>query len=140
MYSFPLFEKLKAALPEFEQVAAFQAGGWRLSVRRATVDPSPRPLRSEFVTGNYFSTFGIRSFGGRMIGAFKMVALGLLLGVPLAIGAGRLMAAQLYGIAHWDPFSLSVAIVALASSAFVAAIIPAGRAAAIEPIKALRME
>ena len=75
-----------------------------------------------------------------MIGAFKMVALGLLLGVPLAIGAGRLMAAQLYGIAHWDPFSLSVAIVALASSAFVAAIIPAGRAAAIEPIKALRME
>src|SRR6202140_1149525 len=33
MYSFPLFEKLKAALPEFEQEAAFQAGGWRLSVR-----------------------------------------------------------------------------------------------------------
>jgi predicted permease len=67
MYSFPLFEKLKAALPEFEQVAAFQAGGWRLSVRRASVDRLSRPLRSEFVTGNYFSTFGIRSFGGRLI-------------------------------------------------------------------------
>jgi predicted permease len=67
MYSFPLFEKLKAALPEFEQVAAFQAGGWRLSVRRASVDHLSRPLRSEFVTGNYFSTFGIRSFGGRLI-------------------------------------------------------------------------
>src|SRR5205809_7712732 len=35
MYSFPLYERLKAALPEFEQVAAFQAGPWRLSVRRA---------------------------------------------------------------------------------------------------------
>src|SRR5580700_7607440 len=66
MYSFPLFEKLKAALPEFEQVAAFQAGGWRLSVRRAKVDRAPRPLRSEFVTGSYFSTFGIRGFGGRL--------------------------------------------------------------------------
>jgi predicted permease len=67
MYSFPLFEKLKAALPEFEQVTAFQAGGWRLSVRRASVDRLSRPLRSEFVTGSYFSTFGIRSFGGRLI-------------------------------------------------------------------------
>jgi predicted permease len=72
--------------------------------------------------------------------AFRMVALGLLLGIPLAIGAGRLMSAQLYGIAHWDPFSLSIAITALAFCAFVAAIIPAGRAAAIEPMKALRME
>src|SRR5580700_8291401 len=66
LYSFSLFEKLKAALPEFEQVAAFQAGGWRLSVRRASVDRLSRPLRSEFVTGNYFSTFGIRGFGGRL--------------------------------------------------------------------------
>jgi ABC-type antimicrobial peptide transport system permease subunit len=72
--------------------------------------------------------------------AFRMVAWGLLLGVPLAIGAGRLMSAQLYGIANWDPFSLSIAVAALAFCAFVAAIIPAGRAAAIEPIKALRME
>ncbi len=67
MYSFPLYERLKASLPEFEQVAAFQAGGWRMSVRRENVDPSPRPLRSEFVTGNYFSTFGIRSLAGRLI-------------------------------------------------------------------------
>jgi predicted permease len=67
LYSFSLFEKLKAALPELEQVAAFQAGGWRLSVRRASVDRLSRPLRSEFVTGTYFSTFGIRSFGGRLI-------------------------------------------------------------------------
>src|SRR4249919_866060 len=34
MFSFPLFERLKAEAPEFEQVAAFQAGSGRLSVRR----------------------------------------------------------------------------------------------------------
>ena len=34
MYSFPLYERLKANTPEFEEVAAFQAGGGRLSVRR----------------------------------------------------------------------------------------------------------
>ncbi len=73
-------------------------------------------------------------------GAFRMVAVGLLLGIPLAIGAGRLMASQLYGISHWDPLSLSIAVGALAFCAFIAAIIPAGRAAAIEPMKALRME
>lgn len=75
-----------------------------------------------------------------LTGAFRMVALGLLLGVPLAIGAGRLMSAQLYGIANWDPFSLSIAVAALAFCAFIASIIPARRAAAIEPMKALRME
>src|SRR6202030_3295971 len=56
MFSFPLFERLSAETPEFEQVAAFQAGGTRVSVRRAGVNTAARPLRSEFVTGNYFTT------------------------------------------------------------------------------------
>src|SRR6476620_11513764 len=34
MFSFPLFERLKAETPEFEQLTAFQAGGARVSVRR----------------------------------------------------------------------------------------------------------
>src|SRR5208337_4254354 len=34
-------------------------------------------------------------------GAFKRVMIGLVLGVPLSIGAGRLISAQLYGIASW---------------------------------------
>ena len=66
MYSFALYERLKANAPEFEQLAAFQAGGWRFGVRRATVDKVPRALRGEYVTGNYFSTLGIRSFAGRL--------------------------------------------------------------------------
>jgi predicted permease len=73
-------------------------------------------------------------------GAFRRVAVGLLLGVPLAIGAGRLIAAQLYGVRSWDPLALSTAVIALAICAFVAAIVPALRAAAISPMQALRIE
>src|SRR5690242_21863148 len=42
-YSFPLYERLKANTPEFEQVAAFQAGNWLQSVRREG-ESAPRPL------------------------------------------------------------------------------------------------
>jgi predicted permease len=66
MFSFPLFERLRAETPEFEEVTAFQAGGVRLSVRRAGVELSARPLRTEYVTGNYFSTLGVGAFGGRV--------------------------------------------------------------------------
>ena len=69
MFSFPLYERLKAATPEFEQVAAFQAGGARVSVRRKGADAAARPLRSEFVTGNYFTTLGVGAFGGRVFSA-----------------------------------------------------------------------
>src|ERR671931_2876873 len=52
MFSFPLFERLKAETPEFEEVMAFQAGGSRLSVRREGVDVAARPPRSQYVTRN----------------------------------------------------------------------------------------
>src|SRR5580765_1013197 len=66
MFSFPLFERIKADVPEFEQLTAFQAGGSRVSVRRPGVDVAARSLRTEYVTGNYFTTFGIGAFGGRV--------------------------------------------------------------------------
>src|SRR4029077_15181396 len=42
-------------------------------------------------------------------GAFTRVGLGLILGGPLAVAAGRLISAQLYGVSFWDPMALSVA-------------------------------
>ena len=69
MFSYPLFERLKAETPEFEELTAFQAGGARVSARRQGVDATPRPLRSEYVTGNYFSTLGVRAFAGRILTA-----------------------------------------------------------------------
>jgi ABC-type antimicrobial peptide transport system permease subunit len=72
--------------------------------------------------------------------AFVRVTTGLLLGVPLAVAAGRLIAAQLYGVAFWDPVALSLAAAALGTCALIAALIPAGRAASISPMDALRTE
>ena len=73
-------------------------------------------------------------------GAFKRVAIGLALGAPLAVGAGYLLSAQLYGVSFWDPVALSVAAAALAFSAFVASVVPASRAAALAPMIALRTD
>src|SRR5207248_521191 len=66
LFSFPLFERLKVEAPEFDQLTAFQAGGFRVSVRRPGIDLAARSLRTEYVTGNYFTTFGIVAFGGRV--------------------------------------------------------------------------
>lgn len=42
-------------------------------------------------------------------GALIRVAVGLALGVPVAIGAGRLISSQLYGVSFWDPLALAMA-------------------------------
>jgi predicted permease len=73
-------------------------------------------------------------------GAFRRVVAGLVLGLPLAVGAGYLLSAQLYGITFWDPSALAVAALSLGVAAFIASIIPAARAAAMAPMKALRTE
>jgi predicted permease len=73
-------------------------------------------------------------------GAFRRVGVGLALGLPLAVGAGRLLSAQLYNVRFWDPLALGLAAIALAVCACCAAIIPATRAASISPMSALRAE
>src|SRR5438477_105321 len=61
MFSYPLIERLAKEMPEFEEFTAFQAGRWRVSVRRQGVENAARPLRSEYVSGHYFSTLGVGS-------------------------------------------------------------------------------
>ena len=72
-------------------------------------------------------------------GAFLLVAIGLLIGIPLAIGAGRLMAAQLL-TTTWDPHVFGFSILALGACAAAASILPAHRAASTDPMKALRTD
>jgi ABC-type antimicrobial peptide transport system permease subunit len=79
-------------------------------------------------------------FGLVLRGAFQRVLIGLVLGLPLAVGAGRLISAQLYGVSSWDPLALTIAATALAICSFCAAMIPANRAASIQPMNALRIE
>ncbi len=67
-YSYDFYRRMQQNTPEFSSLAAFQAGGWTLSVRRGESDRAAKPLRSEMVSGNYFSTFGLGAFAGRAIG------------------------------------------------------------------------
>jgi predicted permease len=71
-------------------------------------------------------------------GAFTWVFAGLILGVPLAMAAGRAIADQLYLVQFWDPQALAFASVTLGAAALFAAIIPALKAAGISPMSALR--
>ena len=72
--------------------------------------------------------------------ALLLVGLGLAIGVPVALMAGRLMRSQLYGVRTYDPLTLAVAILLLSFFAALAGFIPARRAASIEPMTALRIE
>jgi predicted permease len=80
-------------------------------------------------------------------GALLQTLLGLLLGipaaliaVPAALAAGGSVAGQLYGIAPRDPVVLTLVSVTLLASAAFAAALPARRAAAVDPTRALRGE
>ncbi|MEA2264040.1 MAG: hypothetical protein QOJ51_6865, partial [Acidobacteriaceae bacterium] len=53
-------------------------------------------------------------------GAFWQVSIGLWIGIPAAIGAGHLMASQLYGVTPWNPLLLAGATVLLGLAALVA--------------------
>jgi ABC-type antimicrobial peptide transport system permease subunit len=73
-------------------------------------------------------------------GALWQILIGLALGVPAALYAGRLMKSLLYGVGAYDPLALGGAVLVLALCAAVAGFIPARRAASIEPMQALRIE
>ena len=65
IFSYDLYQHLKGSAPEFESLAAVQAGQWQWSMRRGNA--LPKELHGEFVTGNYFSTLGVGSYEGRVL-------------------------------------------------------------------------
>ena len=73
-------------------------------------------------------------------GAFVQVAIGLAIGIPLAVAAGKMMSAKLFEVRSYDPLVLGSSIVALGACAAIASILPARRAATTDPMKALRTE
>jgi predicted permease len=81
-----------------------------------------------------------RVVGMVLAGAFWQVSVGLGIGIPAAIGAGKLMTVQLFGVQPWDPVMLAIATLLLGLGALVASMIPAWRAACVEPMAALRTE
>jgi predicted permease len=65
---------------------------------------------------------------------------GVVMGVPLAMLVGRALASSLYGVKPLDAASYLLAVVGVAVVALAASALPAGRAASIDPMKALRTE
>src|SRR5450631_961099 len=68
-FSTDTYEQLKKNVPEFEELAAMQAG-WAyrpIIARRAGAQTEARSVMGEFVSGNYFRTFGLRPAAGRLL-------------------------------------------------------------------------
>ena len=90
---------------------------------------------------------GVRiALGAQRQGVFKMVLrealslalIGALLGLPLALGVGKLVEAQLYGVPAIDPSVTAGATLALLAASALAGYLPARRAMQISPVQALR--
>ncbi|HEX4037772.1 MAG TPA: ABC transporter permease [Acidobacteriaceae bacterium] len=69
-----------------------------------------------------------------------LTAIGVVLGIPLAVITGRALGSALYGVQPFDPTSYALALVGVAAVALAAAALPATRAASIDPLRALRTE
>ena len=72
--------------------------------------------------------------------AFSQIGIGMAIGIPAAVGAGKLMSDQLFGVKPWNPIMLALATLMLVLAALLASVIPARRAAGVEPMVALRNE
>ncbi len=78
--------------------------------------------------------------GGIVREGLVLGGLGVLLGVPLALGLARTMASLLYGVGATDPATLVAVAVTLAAAVLIAAFLPAHRATRVSPAIALREE
>ena len=66
VFSYPLYTHIRDSMPEFQDMAAFQAGFGKVGVRRAGAEVSEGLVR-QFVSGNYFDVLGLRPYIGRLL-------------------------------------------------------------------------
>jgi putative ABC transport system permease protein len=72
--------------------------------------------------------------------AGRLLAIGVAVGVLLTVAAGRWAASLLFGLKPYDPKTLAAAVVGLGLVAVAASVVPARRAANLDPMAALRDE
>jgi ABC-type antimicrobial peptide transport system permease subunit len=73
-------------------------------------------------------------------GSLLLCVGGVVLGIPLAFVAGKGLESSLYGMKALDVTSYLFAITGVALVALLASAVPAGRAASVDPLEALRAE
>lgn len=102
-----------------------------------------------FAVARRTSEIGIRmALGAERVGvlgmvlkdAMRLAAIGMAIGLPLALIITRQMGSMLYGLDKVDPWSVAGAVAALTAVAALAGYLPARRAAAVDPMVALRYE
>jgi putative ABC transport system permease protein len=70
----------------------------------------------------------------------RLAGIGILVALPVAFGLSHILRSQLFGVSPSDPLSILFAVLLISAVAFIAALIPAVRAASINPTEALRTE
>ena len=70
----------------------------------------------------------------------RLAGIGIAAALPVAFGLSRLLSSQLFGVSPADPLTIACAVLLIAAVALAAALIPARRAAAVNPNDALRTE
>lgn len=75
-----------------------------------------------------------------LVDALRLVGIGAVVGLPMAVFATQLLKTQLHGVEPIDPVSIGAAVIVLVSTALVATLVPAIKAARVSPIVALRTD
>jgi putative ABC transport system permease protein len=69
-----------------------------------------------------------------------LIGAGVVIGVGLALWSNRLLQGFLYGVSPSDPWTMALAPLGLVVCGLIAALVPARRAASVNPVEALRTE
>jgi len=67
LFSYDKYRTFRDNTPGFLELAAFQAGGGLVGVRRSGTPQPAQSIKSEYVSGNYFAMFGIGPYAGRVL-------------------------------------------------------------------------
>jgi FtsX-like permease family len=102
-----------------------------------------------YTVGRRTKEIGIRTaLGAQSSDIFRMAlretlllaAIGVLIGLPLAMAASRLIASMLFGVKAADPITIAIAILVMLATAVLAGYLPALRATKVDPMDTLRRE